>query len=313
MPSQRGKRLKYRNEYEKKKLNEEPASQRNQRLEKMRNYEATTRSLKSPTNRTSFSKYDRSKSDSMNITKKSHVDSIRNTTTMNRQTKISVNCGSKICEWISDDVLCGTQLPTESTILKDFEQDPRAAVLVYHIQSGLLHEYESSFDSLKIFDDDAIDNDEKELFVNTEGEKEHITEAIKRFNECIGQEDDYVGCAGCGQMYRKSECKEICLSDNSVNHLIVSREFSSFWEDLSEVSKAAHHVLKFENKIYAVAPSLIHPNKHSGYFCKGCQKQDCGKFHSRFLDFDYGVSYLNNKLFQNNIPEHIKERFNRVL
>ena len=315
-PSQRAKRLKYHDDYDTKRFNEESPSQRNQRLEKMRNYKATTRSSKSPTNKTNFSKHARSKSDSINNSKKSHVDSIRNTTTMNRPTKISVNCGSKICEWVSDDVLCGTRLPTESTILKDFEQDPRIAVLVYHIQSGLLHEYESSFDSLKIFDDDSIDNDEKELFVNTEDEQKHITEAIKRFNECIGQEHDYVGCAGCGQIYRMRECKEICLSDNRVDHLIVSREFSSFWEDLSEVSKAAYHVLKFENKVYAVAPSLIHPNKHSGYFCKGCQQQDCGTCHSRFLDFDYGVSYLNNKVFQNNIPEHIKGKeltvFNRL-
>ena len=99
---------------------------------------AASRSSKSTTNKTNFSKHARSKSDSINNSKKSHVDSIRNTTTMNRPAKISVNCVSKICECLSDDVLCGTQLPTESKTLKDFEHDPCVSVLVYHIQSKFL-------------------------------------------------------------------------------------------------------------------------------------------------------------------------------
>ena len=124
--------------------------------------------------------------------------------------KVSVDCGEKNCEWISDDILCGVDIQTKH--LKSFEQDPRAAVLVYHSQSGLLREYESSKDSLKVFCNEHGDSiDEEDLFVNTESEQEKIRKAIRNFNEDVGQETDYVGCPGCGEIFRKKYCKEIIL------------------------------------------------------------------------------------------------------
>ena len=106
--------------------------------------------------------------------------------------------------------MCGVDIQTKH--LKSFEQDPRAAVLVYHSQSGLLREYESSKDSLKVFCNEHGDSiDEEDLFVNTESEQEKIRKAIRNFNEDVGQETDYVGCPGCGEIFRKEYCKEIIL------------------------------------------------------------------------------------------------------
>ena len=218
-------------------------------------------------------------------------------------------------EWIADHILCGVDIDTKN--LRNFEQDPRAAVLVYHSQSGLLHEYEAPKDSLKIYSDEIDESDSSKLFMNTEEEKEHIKRAIERFNDAVGQEKAYMYCAGCGELYEKDECKEVFLKDHDVDHLVVDESFEMYWNDLNPVFKAAHHIVKFENKTLAIAPDLINESKNSGHFCNGCLQNECPVNHSRFLDFDYGITYLNNPVFQNQLTPSIRGKeltdFNKLV
>ena len=53
-------------------------------------------------------------------------------------------------DWISDSILCSLQFPCNDKIIGNFEQDPCAAVIVYHMQSGLVSEFEVPKSDLKI-------------------------------------------------------------------------------------------------------------------------------------------------------------------
>ena len=82
----------------------------------------------------------------------------------------------------------------------------------------------------------------------------------------------------------------------------VHRYFESYLEDLEPLYRSAYHVLKVENITYAVAPSLINTENNTGYFCQKCLKVKCPHTHSRFLEFDYGISYVSKVsiLYHNN-------------
>ena len=64
---------------------------------------------------------------------------------------------------------------------------------------------------------------------------------------------------------------------------------------LQPVFQAAHNVTKFSNnRLYATAYTLIDQNDHTGYFCKKCQiPESFLPNRTRFIDFDYGVSYVS--------------------
>ena len=163
----------------------------------------------------------------------------------NRKSNKSSNNDSDETNWISDNVLCSHQLPNNSAIINSFERDPRAAVLVYHIQSGLLHELEApQKDVENLCTDNLSDNDKTSFLFN----------AVDKFNKAIGQEEKYVCCASCGVINRSSECSLIQLGDEKLDHLLVNDEFSNWWKQLHPVYQAAHNVTEFkEIKIYATA------------------------------------------------------------
>ena len=63
-----------------------------------------------------------------------------------------------------------------------------------------------------MFCNEHVDSiDEEDLFINTESEQGKIRKSIRNFNEDVGQEKEYVGCLGCGEIFRKEYCKEIIL------------------------------------------------------------------------------------------------------
>ena len=167
---------------------------------------------------------------------------------------------------------------------KSFEQDPRAAVLVYHIQSGLLREFE------------APNNDMNGLFedVDEAKEEECLLTAVENFNKGIGQDEEYVGCASCGIICRSSLCDKIQLGNHALDHLVLCAEFTKRWKKLQPVFRAAHNVTEFSNnRLYATAYTLIDQKDNTGYFCKKCQiPESFLPNHTRFIDFDYGVSYV---------------------
>ena len=134
--------------------------------------------------------------------------------------------------------------------------------------------------------DNLSDNDKTSFLFN----------AVDKFNKAIGQEEKYVCCASCGVINRSSECSLIQLGDEKLDHLLVNDEFSNWWKQLHPVYQAAHNVTECkENKIYATAYMLINPKDKSGYYCIKCQNPKSNeKYHTKFLDFDYGVSYVSN-------------------
>ena len=73
----------------------------------------------------------------------------------------------------------------------------------------------------------------------------------------------------------------------------VDRDFESYLEDLEPLYLSDYHVLKIKNIIYVVAPSLINTENNTGYFCQKCLKVKCPHTHLRFLEFDYGISYVS--------------------
>ena len=77
------------------------------------------------------------------------------------------NCNTPvICKnWISDDLLCNLQYPEKNIMINSFEQDPHAAVLVYHLQSGLLHEFEETNNDIESFFDDVDEAKEEEYLL----------------------------------------------------------------------------------------------------------------------------------------------------
>ena len=52
---------------------------------------------------------------------------------------------------------------------------------------------------------------EQTLFVSTESEQKKFRKSIRYFIEDVYQETDYVGCIGCGEIFRKEYYKEINL------------------------------------------------------------------------------------------------------
>ena len=180
---------------------------------------------------------------------------------------------TNINDWISEDLLCNNELPSDSKTLQKFEKDPRAAVLLYHFQSGLLKEFEAPKSDLKMFSDGPTpDGEEKKLFSKTDKEMTHIENAVKAFNHQIGQEANYIGCAGCGEIFRDEECDEILLGHKHIEHLVLDKQSQTDWITLSPIGRTAHHVTKFEDKLYAIAPLLIHKEKKVGTFAKNAKK-----------------------------------------
>lgn len=207
--------------------------------------------------------------------------------TPSKRKKISTTKQKKVQKnWLSNDILCNTELPCNSEIVENFEQDPHAAVLVYHIQSGLLNEFEAPKDEMKdLFQGDS----------NKEKEDSILLNAIEKFNNTIGQDEEYVGCAGCGIICRSSLCNKLKLGNSTIDHLVLNEEFSEQWKKKEPVYQSAHNVTKYSNgSLYATSYKLIDQTDFSGYFCKKCQIPESSLTnHTRFIDFDYGVSYVS--------------------
>ena len=123
----------------------------------------------------------------------------------------------------------------------------------------------------------------------------HLVNVVEKFNRSIGQEDDHVCCASCGIIQRAINYKQIELGNHQIDHLVTDESFSKWWYSLTPIYRAAHHIKKFDNgKLYAVGYMLIDPNNNTGYYCKKClNKNGTEKGHTKFLDFDYDVSYVS--------------------
>ena len=97
-------------------------------------------------------------------------------------------------------------------------------MLVYHIQSGLLREFE------------APNNDMNGLFedVDEAKEEECLLTAVENFNKEIGQDEEYVGCASCGIICRSSLCDKIQLGNHALDHLVLCAEFTKWWKNYNQ-------------------------------------------------------------------------------
>ena len=174
--------------------------------------------------------------------------------------------------------------------LTNFEHCPRAALHVYHHNSGLLHEYETGFNTFEIPTADEMAAD--------------VEAAVEDFHNQVDQEGGYVACAGCGELYSERDTEKVNLGDPKLSNLERTADYKTVFDAMSPMAQAAHHTLRCGEKLLAVAPHLIYHGK--GHFCKKCLKSAAGQGqpnHTRFLDFDYGISYLHNKVFQASLPQ----------
>ena len=73
------------------------------------------------------------------------------------------------------------------------------------------------------------------------------------------------------------------------------------WNKLQPVFQAALNVTKFRStKLYATAYILIDQKDNTGYFCKKCQIPESFLLnHRRFINFDYGMSYVITSTYNN--------------
>ena len=189
---------------------------------------------------------------------------------------INIPCSNFTASWIDEGKLNANSLSTseefDQLIFNSFERDPRASLLFYHKQSGLLREYE----------------DEAEVL--TPPTDEDVHEAVGRYNEHVGQEASLGACAGCREYLPADILTKKAI--DSLEHLALQDDRKAAYMNLSTEGKKAHHVLEIRGSFYCVAPSLLHleGTEHMGHFCKKCLLIS-PKGHSRFLDFDYGVPF----------------------
>lgn len=165
---------------------------------------------------------------------------------------------------------------------------------MYCHQSGLLREFESAVEDL--------------VFPTQEEFEADVNNAIRSFNDIVKQEGKWACCAACGEMFTAKDTDLMDLGSYQLSYLERSAVYASMWRELPSRYQAAHHSVEIDGKVYALAPDLVDLDTRTGYFCEECQHEECPKDHTRFLDFDYGVSYTDNRVFQASLPRHIKNK-----
>ena len=196
-----------------------------------------------------------------------------------------------------------SQLLSFSDIL-DYERNPSSALHMYHHLSGLLFEFEAGFDALRSPSSAEM--------------KDDVDRSIRAFNSSVGQEAPWAGCAACGEIFSPDD-SELMQLDNTLalSHLERSEDYAAHWRALPPVYRAAHHTTEIEGRLYAFAPQLVDLSLNTGYICRDCQNPHRGKGHTTFMKLDYGVSYLDNELFQASLPASVRGRkltdFNKMV
>jgi len=103
-----------------------------------------------------------------------------------------------------------------------FEKDPRAALMLFHMKSGLEAQFYDPIDNLKI-------PTAKDAF-----------ECLRRCQEKIGQEAQYCACAGCQMRCVESECTKHRIGDSKLGHLLHTQEKRDKLRIMTEFGKSAH-------------------------------------------------------------------------
>ena len=109
-------------------------------------------------------------------------------------------------------------------------------------------------------------------------------------------------------MFTADDVDILDLGSYQLAHLERNAEYASMWRVLPPIYKAAHHSIELDGKVFALAPALVDLDQKTGYFCKECQQEKCSKNHTKFLDYDYGVSYDQNVLFQASLEAPIRNK-----
>ena len=196
-----------------------------------------------------------------------------------------------------------SQLLSFSDIL-DYERNPSSALHIYHRLSGLLFEFEAGFDALRSPSSAEM--------------KDDVDRSIRAFNSSVGQEGPWAGCAACGEIFSPDDSELMQLNNTlALSHLERSEDYAAHWRALPPVYRAAHHTTEIDGRLYALAPQLVDLSLNTGYICRDCQNPHRGKGHTTFMKLDYGVSYLDNELFQASLPASVRERkltdFNKMV
>ena len=154
---------------------------------------------------------------------------------------------------------------------KNFRHCPFRTTLAYHLQSGLVRQYEASNEG---FLASLASNEERDSFVAS-------------YEAAMKPECKLVGCAGCGVVLGIDET--ILMDVTMLEHLALSPSDVSTYLETSEVYRNARNVVRVGSAFYFASPDLVNASdgRTTGQFCKNCQKSTYQTgTHSSFRDFD---------------------------
>ena len=136
------------------------------------------------------------------------------------------------------------RLPARS-LLPSTSFCPRVAILQYHVQSGLLNQFEDDIGELEIPSEDRVFSS-----MNLYYKKAAVGSARS-------------ACAGCGQIFPLDVLWRRILRDG-MSHLEKSADFVSRWGELTPSQKAAQNVVDVEGTLMAMARPLVRETDWTG-------------------------------------------------
>ena len=113
---------------------------------------------------------------------------------------------------------------------------PLAAVLLYHMRSGLLDQYEMNDSSIL----ERIPTEPK------------IQAAVARYRDRTGSLLERKACAGCGLVRVQSKMHKVDIGSPLVQHLRHDESFTARYRQLSALGKSAHNCVEHADEVYAL-------------------------------------------------------------